>query len=230
MGEVLNGRVLSLFYDKFLSSKSKNYHGLEYTVKLDDDGQINIDFKNPKKLSYNPEVLLGHVEELIVDFLRLFGRSSDYWDQPLFKTLKEKFRLTVDGSSDKQVYLNEKDLNKCRMAAKTIHEFKLEDFYSPCVVEYDYADSDGESILVSLKVKLLKPEFKGKFVEDDELKLALREVLYGDYGQDYEHEFGGPVLSVFWNNPLLIDQDYMWTGPTLQILDKHGRHIKWWDE
>ena len=232
MGEVLNNRILSLFYSKFLTKDVKDYYGMKYTSLMGQDGRIQINFTNPENLSFNPEVLKGQKEEFVLDFLKLIGFIRG-WEEPLFKELLNRIDILYDGKkiNNRVVYLNSSDTQLLNILSKSIVVYDIEGFYSPCSVTFENAYIEAEDhIQLNLNVKLLNPTYKNdKHLSDDELKDAIQEVIESDNGYDYSMIFADSLVGFFWNNPLLMDTDYMFITSSLDFFDKNGEKIKWWE-
>lgn len=229
-----NSRLIKLFYTKYLKGL-KNLKGLVLNSSM--DGQdIIINISNPNDLSFGADAIIGYVEEIVHDFTKFIngtGNTNQFNDNSLYGIITKKLKIYIDGDDAKEmeiVYINKKDLidvqNRCNM----IREFELDEFWSKCKVSFREAYLESsEGINVEIDVILLTPEWEGQPLKDMAILTdKVREILEYDSAADYEHNFAGPVLGFFWNNPLIIDRDYMWTAPILTFYTPGGKRIRPW--
>ena len=229
-------RLLNLFYSKYLKGHN-NLKGLILNASMNDEGNIIIDISNPNDLSYGPDTVVGYMEELVHNFTKFINgtgtQSSMFSDNSIYGFISKSLIVFIDGEYVKditEVYLNKQDLSDVMSRCNTIHEFELEEFWSKCKVSLigAYPES-GEGINVELKVTLLTPEWEGQPLRDMAILTdKIREILEYDSASDYEHSFASPVMSFFWNNPLIIDKEYMWTAPILTFYTPGGKRIRPW--
>lgn len=233
MDEFLNPRLISIFYNKLVTEGKKNYQGLLYEISMHPNGGVILNFENPKDLSFSFEVLLGFKETLTTDFINLIHRSSFNFPNAIFKKLNDKIYVTYNGKeiNKRIVYLNSEDLDTINRFAKSITIFKTNEFFSPCSTKFDYAQTDGENLNIGFDVKLLHPEYEGKPVKDlKELGEVLKELMEDDYTYDYtSYEFADSIMSFFWNNPLLMDTEYMFLTSNIDFFDHKNNNVKWWN-
>ena len=232
----MDTRILSLFYNNFLTPLKKELHGLIYTVTPNEyDGGIDFNFTNPKNLSVNTNVLNGEVEELINDFVKFLPKKGSDYNNPIFFDILKKVNTFYNGElvykKRGEIYLSKEDIEKYKRLAKTLNVFKINDFFSPCDVTFsDLVAEDAEAIRLDLNVKLLYPELNGKFVDKKELFEFFTEAFDDDRFYDYMYYSFADVLSDdIWENPLLVDKNYMFITSNIDFFDKKGDRIRWWE-
>lgn len=235
----MNPRLLSIFYDKFLSREKKDFHGLEYSTILNEDGIIILDFENPKKLSVNLQVIKGVKADLIHDFLKFIPqKNNDY-----FKNFFNKIYVSYEGEiiekdSDSQfkyrqyrdVLMNREDVEHIKRLSKLITNFNISGIESICTTTYEGAVmEDDEHLRIDLNVKLLNPKYEGVEIDNKKLKEVMAELIDDDNFFDYiNNSFPDDILNFFWNNPLLLDGAYMFTSANIDFYNQKGERIKWW--
>ena len=84
----ISPRLFTSLINSLITKEDKSFYGITYNISLNEDGGLIVDFKNPKDLSYNPEVLFGMMEDKVVQF---FKYLSVNWDSQMFKEVKSKF-------------------------------------------------------------------------------------------------------------------------------------------
>lgn len=241
----MDNRLLSIFYNKFLSREKKDYHGLEYYTYLNEDGIAVLAFENPKKLSVNLEVLKSVKDDLIHDFLKFIPKiGNDNYNRDLFKTLFNKIYVSYEGEiiekdSDSQfkyrqyrdILINQEDLDHLKRLAKLNTEFNILGLESVCSVMFDNAVmEDSDHLRVDLNVKLLNPKYKGVEIDYKKLKEVVNQLVDDDNFYDYiNHGFVDNILNFFWGNPLLLDRNYMFTTSNITFFDENGNQIRWWE-
>lgn len=240
----MESRLLSIFYDKFLSREKKDFHGLEYYTYLNEDGIAVLEFENPKKLSVNLEVLKSVKDDLIYDFLKFIPTiGNDNYNRDLFKTLFNKIYVSYEGEiiekdSDSQfkyrqyrdILINQEDLEYLKRLSKLTTEFNILGLESVCSVMFDNAVmEDSDHLRVDLDVKLLNPKYKGVEIDNKKLKEIMSELIDNDNFFDYiNYEFSNSFLNFFWDNPLLMDRKYMFSTSNITFFDENGNQIRWW--
>lgn len=231
----MDTRILSLFYNKFLTKIKKEINGLVYTVTLNEgDGGIDFNFTNPKNLSVNTNVLNGEVEELINDFVKFLPKKESEKVSPIFYDILKKVKVFYNGelvdNISGEIYLSKEDIEKYKRLAKTINVFNIGNFFSPCDVTFlDVVSDDNAHIRLDLNVKLLYPELNGEFLDKEELVEFFIEAFEDNDFYDYvNHHFAGVLLDDIWGTPLLCDQDYMYISTNVDFFDKKGDRLSWW--
>jgi len=233
----MDTRILSLFYNNFLTPLKKELHGLIYTVTPNEyDGGIDFNFTNPKNLSVNTYVLSGEVEELIDDFVKFFPKKESDYNNPIFFDILKKVNILYNGELVEQkggeIYLSKEDIEKYKRLAKTANVIKINDFFSPCDVTFsDLVAESSEAVRIDLNVKLLYPELNGKFLDNKELVEFFTEAFKDDGFYDYISYgiFADVLHNDIWENPLLVNKNYMFIVSNIDFFDKKGDRIRWWE-
>jgi hypothetical protein len=231
----MDTRILSIFYNKFLTKIKKEINGLVYTVTLNEgDGGIDFNFTNPKNLSVNTNTLGGEVEVLIDSFVKFLPKKESEYVSPIFYDILKKVKVFYNGelvdNKSGEIYLSKEDIEKYKRLAKTINVFKIKNFFSPCDVTFlDVVSEDNTHIRLDLNVKLLYPELNGEFLDNEELVEFFNKAFEDHKFYDYVNDrFAGVLLDDIWGTPLLSDQDYMYTSTNVDFFDKKGDRISWW--
>ena len=236
----MDGRLLNIFFNNFISETPKSIYGINYVVSLNGNGGVDIKFTNPKNLSYNEQVLIGKMEEEIEEFIKYVGINRfDTQAKSLYNEIKDKFYYSMDGEEINKeprysnVYLNDIDRNEIKKICKSINYFnwndKEESLDSPIDTEYlNMFMEDTDHLVVEIRVKFLNPIYNNSLISISELSGKLSELFDNDSFYDYyREEFPGLILNYIWDNPLILDKDYMFATCNVDFYSKEGP-IKWW--
>lgn len=239
----LTPRLFMLMINSFITKEEQSIYGINYTITLDEDGLLNVNFTNPNDLSYNQEVLFGIIEEKINEFFKYVGSE---WNRDDFNEVKSKLVYYMDGRYLKQksrilIYLNTDDKNNIKRLAKTINVFEWdsngdpEAFYSPVELsDIKVVIESEETVAIDFKVMLLNPEYTDdESGKHDNMSLQfLGEVFNVLYDNDtfYEYvrdRFADSIIDFLWNNPLIIDDSYMILTAEPTFYTKEGMVKSW---
>jgi hypothetical protein len=234
----INPRLFTSLINSLVTKDDKSFYGITYNISLTDDGSLRIDFRNPKDLSYNPEVLFGMMEDKVVQF---FKYLSVDWNSQVFKEVKSKFKYFMDGEDItpktekvRYVYLNKNDKDDLNRIAKSVTVFdwssKISKLYSPVECKFQSLRCESQDqVVVDVNVKFLYPEYDSILLDNQSFARALDELFSDDNFYDYTtQEFTNPFMDFVWNKVLIIDQEYMFVTAHIDYFDKSGR-VKWWD-
>lgn len=233
-----------LMINSFITKEEQSIYGINYTITLDEDGLLNVKFTNPNDLSYNQEVLFGVIEEKINEFFKYVGSE---WNRDDYREAKEKLVYYMDGrflpkkSRRIPIYLNNDDKNNIKRLAKTINVFEWdstegsESFYSPVELrDINVIIESEDTVAIDFKAVLLNPEYTDyEGGKHDNMPLHfLGEVFKSLYDDDtfYEYvrdRFADNIIDFLWNNPLIIDSNYMLLASEPTFYTKEGMIKSW---
>jgi hypothetical protein len=231
-----NNQLINLFYSKYLK-KINDIKGLVFDSSINGDNII-INISNPNDLSYSPDAVVGYFEEVVHDFSK-FINGAETGGNRLYKNISDSLIISIDGEYaknmnivyDKKFYLNKQDLRNVEHICDMIRVYKIDEFWSKCKVTFEkaYVESGDDIALIELNVVLLTPEWEGQPLRNmGILSDKISEMSENENFIDYEYEFASSVTSFFWNNPLMVDKDYMGTQPVLNFYTPEGKFINYW--
>jgi hypothetical protein len=192
------------------------------------DNKIKWEVENPNDVSFSSDVVEGHLEEMLHDFLTLAGLASIThvnngldWSQ----LSRDYCKLT---KSD--VYISEKTRNKINDSLENFNQIRLADgsniLNSECVVlNWSIEYPDTEALYFHLDLELFNPVIDGNFVEDDELQEFIQSFVYDDDANEQEQEIISDVMTVIYGEPNLLDHDYMFIMPVIGYFDTFGNGL-----
>ena len=193
-----------------------NFHGLGiYTDFV--DGKLNFFVSNENDLSVTKSTVETHIDDLISNFLNLFNLTIS------LKDFKGNFTQLYFELPVKQkyynVYINQSDYKKFQRLVSNIKELKVGDYLLNGKNVLEHIDSDGEGIYLNIVFTIY--EFYGlnrvRITDIDEVNKIIRSFEFTELFYDSQFDIYTDIISEFWNNPLLIDQDYMYVTPNISI-------------
>jgi hypothetical protein len=222
---MVSQRLIKLYYNKL--KKPTIIYGLVLHPFMVDN-KIKWEVENPNDVSFSSDVVEGHLEEMLHDFLTLAGLASIThvnngldWSQ----LSRDYCKLT---KSD--VYISEKTRNKINDSLENFNQIRLADgsniLNSECVVlNWSIEYPDTEALYFHLDLELFNPVIDGNFVEDDELQEFIQSFVYDDDANEQEQEIISDVMTVIYGEPNLLDHDYMFIMPVIGYFDTFGNGL-----
>lgn len=201
----------------FLRRKPFNsFHGLDiYTDFV--GGKLNFFVPNENDVSLTKSTVEFHIDELISHFLTRFNLTIS------LKDFKGNFTQLYFESPVKQkyynVYINQSDYKKFQRLVSNIKELKVGDYLLKGKSVLEHIDSDGEGIDLSIVFTIY--EFYGlnrvRITDTNEVNKIISSFKFNESLFDSQFDIYTGILSEFWNNPLFINQDYMYVTPNISI-------------
>jgi hypothetical protein len=222
---MVSQKLIKLYYDKL--KKPTIIYGLVLHPFMIDD-KIRWEYENPNDVSFSSDVVEGHLEEMLHDFLILAGLASIThvnngldWSQ----LSRDYCKLT---KSD--VYINKEIRNKINRSFDDFKEIKLNDggsiLISECFIRnWSLEYPDTEALYFHLDLELFNPKIDGVDVDDDELQDFIQSFIYDQYAQEQEQDLISEQMSIIYEEKNLIDRDYMFIMPVIGYFDTFGNGL-----
>jgi len=222
---MVSQRLIKLYYNKL--KKPTIIYGLVLHPFMIDD-KIRWEYENPNDVSFATNVVEGHLEEMLHEFLSLAGLSTIThanngldWSQ----LSKDYCRL-----SKEDVYVSKNTRNKINNALENLDKIKLADssviLDSECVVKnWSLEYPDTEALYFHLDLELFNPKIDGVDVDDDELQDFIQSFIYDDDSNEQEQDIISDVMRVIYDEPNLLDHDYMFISPIIGYFDSFGNGL-----
>jgi hypothetical protein len=222
---MVSQRLIKLYYDKL--KKPTIIYGLVLHPFMIDD-KIRWEYENPNDVSFATNVVEGHLEEMLHEFLSLAGLATIThanngldWSQ----LSKDYCRL-----SKEDVYVSKNTRNKINNALENLDKIKLADssviLDSECVVKnWSLEYPDTEALYFHLDLELFNPKIDGVDVDDDELQDFIQSFIYDDDSNEQEQDIISDVMRVIYDEPNLLDHDYMFISPIIGYFDTFGNGL-----
>jgi hypothetical protein len=222
---MVSQRLIKLYYNKL--KKPTIIYGLVLHPFMIDD-KIRWEYENPNDVSFATNVVEGHLEEMLHEFLSLAGLATIThanngldWSQ----LSKDYCRL-----SKEDVYVSKNTRNKINNALENLDKIKLADssviLDSECVVKnWSLEYPDTEALYFHLDLELFNPKIDGVDVDDDELQDFIQSFIYDDDSNEQEQDIISDVMRVIYDEPNLLDHDYMFISPIIGYFDSFGNGL-----
>ena len=217
---MVSQKLIKLYYDKL--KKPTIIYGLVLHPFMIDD-KIRWEVENPNDVSYSSDVVEGHLEEMLHDFLTLAGLVSNSLDWSQLS--RDYCKLT---KSD--VYINKEIRNKINRSFDDFKEIKLNDggsiLISECFIRnWSLEYPDTEALYFHLDLELFNPKIDGVDVDDDELQHFIQSFIYDQDAQEQEQDLISEQMSIIYEEKNLIDRDYMFIMPVIGYFDTFGNGL-----
>jgi hypothetical protein len=222
---MVSEKLIKLYYDKL--KKPTVIYGLVLHPFMIDN-KIKWEVENPNDVSFSSDVVEGHLEEMLHDFLSLAGLASIThtnngldWSQ----LSRDYCKLT---KSD--VYISKKTRNKINKSLENLNKIRLVDgsiiLNSECVIKnWSLEYPDTEALYFHLDLELFNPKVDGVDVDDDELQDFIQSFIYDDDSNEQEQDIISEVMTVIYGEPNLLDHDYMFIAPVIGYFDTFGNGL-----
>lgn len=222
---MVSQRLIKLYYDKL--KKPTIIYGLVLHPFMIND-KIRWEYENPNDVSFATNVVEGHLEEMLHEFLSLAGLASVThanngldWSQ----LSKDYCRLSKD-----DVYVSKNTRNKINDALENLNKILLDDggdiLDSECVVKnWSLEYPDTEALYFHLDLELFNFLINGVNADDDELQDFIQSFVYEDDAHEQEQDIISDVMSVIYDEPNLLDHDYMFIAPVIGYYDTFGNGL-----
>ena len=218
-------RLIKLYYNKL--KKPTIIYGLVLHPFMIDD-KIRWEYENPNDVSFATNVVEGHLEEMLHDFLSLAGLATIThanngldWSQ----LSKDYCRLSKD-----DVHVSKNTRNKINKALENLNKIRLEDgsviLNSECVVKnWSLEYPDTEALYFHLDLELFNPNIEGVDADDDELQDFIQSFVYDEDANEQEQDIISDVMNIIYDEPNLLDHDYMFIAPVIGYYDTFGNGL-----
>jgi hypothetical protein len=220
-------KIVKLCYNQFLE-KTYDFHGLRLRPVLYNGRngyEIFWEVENKNNLSCNETVVADYIHDIIIDFSKLI---SDQKNDIYKNHWKRLCSLETDTFPKGGIYINGKDRKKLNDILFNISKINYDKFRCDIdFMDFTIDGSGGEDIYFNYKCIMTNVVYKDKELEDfsDEYNVALCDLYYSDYFQDYQFDLMMPFTGVIVNNPLLFDNTYMYLTNNFDTKDEKGQSI-----
>ena len=222
---MVSERLIKLYYNK-LKKPTVKYGLVLHPFMV--DNKIIWELENPNDVSFASTVVEGHLEEMLHNFLTLAGITNGYnptsgldWSE----LSRNYCRLNKD-----DVYVSKNTRNKINESLENLNKIKLDDngsiLISECFVRnWSLEYPDTEALYFHLDLELSNPKIDDEDVDDDTLQDFIQSFVYDDDANEQEQEIISGIMTIIYNEPNLIDHDYMFIAPVIGYFDTFGNGL-----
>lgn len=193
------------------------------------DNKIKWEVENPNDVSYSSNVVEGHLEEMLHNFLQFAGIVNGYSPTP-----------SVDWGELSQNYckLSESDVhigrdlsNKINQQCDRLNIIKLEDegrvLTADCYVKdwsIEYPESEALYLHVSLELTntQISEGEESEYVDYDTVTEFLEEFMHNDSSSEQETDLVWNIIRVISEDKNMFDDVYMYSVGLIKYYDSFG--------
>lgn len=225
----MEDKLFNIFLNKYLLPRVENFNGILVSSTVDDYGEVTVNFENPNNLSINTNILPSIIDGLVYEYSKYligvsnFSKIHNYFLSNITMTYNGDY---LDTTKPGKIILSSDDKKKIQTILKTVTNFNFELFESTCETTFLNLETDGfEGLYLKLRVKLLEPTYDENSFSGN--KSLLNQYFDSAYDNDafidyINNKFADNLLTFIWDNPLLLDVDYMYTTTNLDIVYRDG--------
>ncbi|NBU81962.1 MAG: hypothetical protein EBS55_09980 [Flavobacteriaceae bacterium] len=197
------------------------------------DNKIIWEVENPNDVSFSSNVVEGHLEEMLHNFLTLAGIVKGYSTSPGvdWRELSQNYcRL-----SESDVHIVGKDLrNKINQQCDRLNTIKLEDegqvLTADCYVkDWSIEYPDTEALYFHIVLELTNTHIdwgvESEYVDYDTTSEFLQEFMYNDTSSEQETDLVWPIISVIMEEKNMYDNVYMYSVGLIKYYDSLGNNL-----
>lgn len=222
---MVSQRLIKLYYDKL--KKPTIIYGLVLHPFMIDD-KIRWEYENPNDVSFATNVVEGHLEEMLHEFLSLAGLATiTHANNGLDWSQLSKDYCKLNKSD---VYINTEIRNKINQSLSNLKKIGLYDngelLTSECSIKnWSLEYLDTEALGFHLDLELYNPKIEGKDVDEDTLQDFIQSFIYDDDAHEQEYDIISNAASIIRDEKNLFDNDYMFVQPIIGYYDSFGNGL-----
>ena len=214
----MNPKIIKLYYNKL--DKPVTINGL-ILHPFFNDNKIIWEYENPNDVSYSTDVIEGHLQELLHDFLSSIGIQRNDW-----KLLTQNY-CSIASSN---VYINKELRNKINNITDNLNGIVLNNeedslnadvFVKGWSIEYP----ENDMLYFHLDLELSNPNINNKPIHDDTLQDFIQSFIYSDDVSEQESEYIWEIQKLLFTEKNLFDEDYMIINPVIGYYDTFGNGL-----
>lgn len=223
---MVSQRLIKLYYDKL--KKPTIIYGLVLHPFMIDD-KIRWEYENPNDVSFVTNVVEGHLEEMLHDFLVLAGISNSTYPHTSIdwrQLSRDYCKLTED-----DVHISRNLSNKINQQCDRLNSIKLTDdgkvLTADCYVkDWSIEYPDTEALYVHVVLELSNPQIEeiGE-IDNDTLSEFLEEFMHNDTSSEQETDLLWQIIREVYNEKNMFDDDYMYNVGLIKYYDSFGNNL-----
>jgi hypothetical protein len=214
----MNPKIIKLYYNKL--DKPVNINDIILHPFLNDN-KIIWEYENPNDVSFSTDMIEGHLQELLHDFLSSIGIQRNDW-----KLLNQNYCSIA--SSD--VYVNKELRNKINNITDNLNGIVLYDeedslnadvFVKGWSIEYP----ENDMLYFHLDLELSNPSINNKPINDDTLQDFIQSFIYSDDVLEQESDYIWEIQKLLFKEKNLFDEHYMYINAVIGYYDTFGNGL-----
>ena len=226
---MVSERLIKIYYDKL--KKPTIIYGLVLHPFMIDN-KIIWEVENPNDVSFSSNVVEGHLEEMLHNFLTLAGIVKEYSTSPSvnWRELSQNYcRL-----SKSDVHISKDLSNKINQQCDRFNSIRLKDdnltLTSDCYVkDWSIEYPDTEALYFHVSLELTNPRISGNVgpeeVDYDTVSQFLEEFMYNDTSSEQETDSVWQIIREVYNEKNMFDDTYMYYVGLIKYYDSFGNNL-----
>jgi len=226
---MVSERLIKIYYDKL--KKPTIIYGLVLHPFMIDN-KIIWEVENPNDVSYSSNVVEGHLEEMLHNFLTLAGIVKGYSTNPGvdWRELSQNYcRL-----SESDVHIGKDLSNKINQQCDRFNSIRLKDdeqvLTADCYVkDWSIEYPDTEALYFHIVLELTNPRISGNSgpeeVDYDTVSQFLEEFMYNDTSSEQETDSVWQIIREVYNEKNMFDDTYMYYVGLIKYYDSFGNNL-----
>ena len=226
---MVSQRLIKLYYDKL--KKPTIIFGLVLHPFMVDN-KIKWEVENPNDVSFASNVVEGHLEEMLYEFLRLAGIANV--DNPNIKLDWSELSRNYCKLTESDVHISRDLSNKINQKCDRLNVIKLVDdetLTADCYVkDWSIEYPDTEALYVHVSLELSNPQIIGednepKEIDDDTLSEFIEGFIYNESSQEQETDLLWEIIREINSQKNMLDDDYMFSVGVIKYYDTFGNKL-----
>ena len=192
------------------------------------DNKLKWEVENPNDVSFASNVVEGHLEEMLYNFLRLAGVADI--NNPSINLNWSELSRNYCKLTESDVHINRDLSNKINQKCDRLNVIKLiddETLTADCYVrDWSIEYPDTEALYVHVALELSNPQIVeiGE-IDDDTLSQFIEEFRYNETSQEQETDLLYDIIVEINNQKNMFDDVYMFSMGLIEFYDNFGNKL-----
>lgn len=196
------------------------------------DNKLKWEVENPNDVSFASNVVEGHLEEMLYNFLRLAGVADI--NNPSINLDWSELSRNYCKLTESDVHISRDLSNKINQKCDRLNVIKLiddETLTADCYVrDWSIEYPDTEALYVHVALQLSNPQIIGednepKEIDDDTLSQFIEEFRYNETSQEQETDLLYDIIVEINNQKNMFDDVYMFSMGLIEFYDNFGNKL-----
>jgi hypothetical protein len=223
---MVSQRLIKLYYDKL--KKPTIMHGLVLHPFMVDN-KIKWEVENPNDVSFASNVIEGHLEEMLYNFLRLAGVADI--NSPSINLNWRELSINYCKLIESDVHISRDLSNKINQKCDRLNSIKLYDdgkvLTADCYVrDWSIEYPDTEALYVHVALELSNPQIVeiGE-IDNDTLSEFIEEFRYNETSEEQETDILWEIIREINIQKNMFDDVYMFSVGLIEFYDNFGNKL-----
>jgi hypothetical protein len=223
---MVSERLIKLYYNK-LKKPTVKYGLVLHPFMV--DNKIKWEVENPNDVSFATNVVEGHLEEMLYNFLRLAGVADI--NNPSINLNWRELSINYCKLIESDVHISRDLSNKINQKCDRLNSIKLYDdgkvLTADCYVrDWSIEYPDTEALYVHVALELSNPQIVeiGE-IDNDTLSEFIEEFRYNETSQEQETDILWEIIREINIQKNMFDDVYMFSVGLIEFYDNFGNKL-----